>query len=486
MFDHAFPGSGFSRIVRIFMGSGVGRGGLRGLAVLLVLACLAPACAPKAPPLVPGPPKYPEFLQPGVPPDLAQTVAARAHDAAWARLQSGDPRRASREYEDLLRKHPAFYPAHAGLGYTALASRDYKAALAAFDRAVRQAPAYVPALVGRGEALVALKEEGAALEAFNAALEADPELHDVRRRVEVLRFRGLEDVLGEARAARRAGRLADARRRYGDALALTPDSPLVYRELAEVERQAGDLTAALGHVRKAVEIDPNDGGAAVLLGEVLEAQGDVDGAIAAYQRAQSLDAAPDLAERIDRLRRGLAYARLPQQYRELGAQPRATRADLAALIGIRLEPVVTAARPRYAGLVTDARGHWAAEWIFAVARTGLMEPLPNHTFQPNAPVRRGELAQAVARVLNVIAAKDPRVGAAWSARRVSFSDLGPGHTMYGPASAAVAAGVLDKDDNDRFGASRVVTGAEIVAAVERLEQLAQRAGFPRVKAATLP
>ena len=34
------------------------------------------------------------------------------------------------------------------------------------------------------------------------------------------------------------------------------------------------------------------------------------------------------------------------------------------------------------------RGNWAAPWIMAVARAGLMEVYPNHTFQPNAIVRR--------------------------------------------------------------------------------------------------
>lgn len=458
----------------------------RWAALALLLALAVPACAPKAAPIVGGPPAYPEYPYPAVPAGQLRSAPARAHELAWARLQSGDPRRAAREFDELTRRQPGFHPAWAGRGFTALATRDFKGALAAFDRALAREGRYVPALVGRGEALIGLGRQDAALEAFSAALEVEPDLPDVRRRVEVLRFRGLDDQLAAARAARKAGRYDAARATYAAALAVSPDSGFVYRELAEVDREAGDLDAALGHARDAVRLDPNDGAATLLEAEILEARGEVREAVEAYRRAQALEAAPGIAVRIEALEQRLAFGQLPQQYRDLPAAARVTRGDLAALLGIRLQPVVGATPPRQAGLVTDARGHWAASWIAAVARAGLMEPLPNHTFQPGAAVRRGELAQVAARVLAVIAKKDPGLAAAWTGKRLAFTDLGAGHVMHGPASMAVAAGVLGRVEGDRFGAARPVTGAEAMAAVERLERLAERAGFPRVKGAALP
>ncbi len=454
----------------------------------LVLAVLlwVPACAPKAPPIAPGPPRYPEFLFPPVPAALAHGAPARAYELAWARLQSGDVRRAGQEFDDITRKSPEFHPAWAGRGYTALAAHDYRPALAAFDRALARDGKYVAAVVGRGEALLGLKQEGEALEAFSLALAIDPGLPEVRRRIEVLKFRGLEDLLAGARAARRAGRVEEARAKYAAALEASPDSGLVHRELGEVEREAGDLGAALDHARRAAALDPDDGAAVLLEAEVLEALGEIEPAIEAYQRAAALDAAPDLAARVDELRRRVAFGLLPQQYRDLDKAPRVTRGDLAALVGIRLQPVVAAAAARTSGLVTDARGHWAAPWITAVARAGLIEPLPNHTFQPGAIVRRGELAQVASRVLAVIGRRDPALAERWAGKRLSFPDLGPGNLLHGPASAAIAAGVLARVEGEGFGASRPVSGAEAIAAVERLERLAERAGFARVKAAVLP
>ena len=64
-----------------------------------------------------------------------------------------------------------------------------------------------------------------------------------------------------------------------------------------------------------------------------------------------------------------------------------------------------AARDAKPVVLTDIRGNWAAPWIQAVTRAGVIEAFPNHTFQPNATVRRGDLAQAVSRVLALIGAR---------------------------------------------------------------------------------
>ena len=55
-----------------------------------------------------------------------------------------------------------------------------------------------------------------ALAAFERALIVDPSLTDLNRRVEVLRFRNVQDVIDAAQTAAKAGRLDDARR-FGEA-----------------------------------------------------------------------------------------------------------------------------------------------------------------------------------------------------------------------------------------------------------------------------
>ena len=155
-----------------------------------------------------------------------------------------------------------------------------------------------------------------------------------------------------------------------------------------------------------------------------------------------------------------------------------TRAQLAALFGVRLDALLTRAPRRNAVVLTDTRDNWASPWIQSVSRAGVMEPFPNHTFQPNAVVRRGDLALAVTRALSLIAAgggsADARLAASWRNSRRRFPDLSPGHLSYPAASAAVDAGVMQAADDGSFQLQRPATGAEALAAVRKLEELSGR------------
>ena len=62
---------------------------------------------------------------------------------------------------------------------------------------------------------------------------------------------------------------------YLAAIEASPDSPFLHRELADVERRAGRLDAALEHASQAAALEPDEPRTHVLLGEIYEAQGDV-------------------------------------------------------------------------------------------------------------------------------------------------------------------------------------------------------------------
>jgi len=443
-----------------------------GLALIVIVSCAVSACAKK--PIVTAPavtaPKFPEFMQPIVPQSLAASPAAENEKNGWAYLQSGDFKSAEREFTMALRLAPAFYPAEASLGYLELARKDPKAALLRFDRALQAHQSDAPALVGRAQALIALNREDDALAAFEGAVAADPSLTDIARRVEVMRFRGAERTVERARQAARSGQADEAMQLYRTAVNASPDSPFLYRELAAVERQANQIDSALEHFRKAVALDPSDARSLAQIGEMLEARDDYAGAEQAYSAAIAIESSTDLESRLAALRARTALARLPAEYRAIDQAPQITRGDLAALIGIRLAPLVEDGNRADAALMTDVRAHWAASWILAVARAGVIEPFPNHTFQPRGVVRRTDLAQAVARLLPRAAARNAQLRT-WQAARLRFSDLSTSHLAYPAASLAVASGVLKAADN-AFQPSRIVSGPEAIEAVSRLEALA--------------
>jgi tetratricopeptide (TPR) repeat protein len=439
------------------------------VAVLLMASACAPALAPA--PVVTAP-KYPEFVRPAVPAEFAGSAAAINENRGWAFLQSGDLKTAEHEFTAALKNDARFTPAVAALGYLDLARKDAKTALSRFDKALAERPEDVGTLAGRGQALLALDRTADAIAAFEAALALDSSLIDVRRRVDVLKFRTLEREIADARQAAGAGRLDDAAARYERAIAAQPDSPFLYRELAAIERRQDKTDAALEHFRQAVALDPSDARSLVQIGDILDARGELDESIAAYEKAVELEPAPEVEKKLADARDRAALATLPAEFRAIDEASQVTRADLAALIGVRLAPLLQASSQNEAALITDVRTNWAQPWIMAVARAGIMEPFANHAFQPRTLVRRSDLAVAAARILERIAAQHPAAASAWENSRLQFSDLAPGHLAYPAASAAVAANVLKTTSDKAFQPSRPVTGAEAVEAITQLESLA--------------
>jgi tetratricopeptide (TPR) repeat protein len=293
----------------------------------------------------------------------------------------------------------------------------------------------------------------------------------VRERIEVLRFRAVEAEVARARQAAEAKRYAEAQQAYERALAVSPESAFLRRELAAVQRETGRLDAALTNVRRAVDLDPSDARAFVTLGEIHAARTEFVAALGAFERAESIEPSEATRSKIRDVRERARLARLPDEYRSIPQTKELTRAQLAALVAVRLDHLVKGARSSDAAFITDTRGGWAEDFILRVARAGVMEVYPNYTFQPGVPVRRGELASVVSRLLTILAGARPALADRWRNPQYAFSDLPPGHLSYPAAALAVTSGVMPALEGNTFQLSRVVTGAEAIAAVERIEKL---------------
>jgi tetratricopeptide (TPR) repeat protein len=441
-------------------------------ASLIMMVTLAGCAAKTARPTTTGP-VFPQFPFPTVPETLesADQAAAQGHREAWGMLQGGNARAAARKFSSVVKDAPSFYPADAGLGYSALAQHDYRSALNGFDKALVAAPDYLPALLGRAEALEATNQIADAVAALDAIVRVDPSRTDLRTRADSLRFRGIEDLVAQARKAQQSGKLDEARGAYGRAIQSSPDSAFLYRELAGVEKQANQLERAEEQVQTALRLDPRDAAAHVFAAEIADARGNLKVALDEYQKARDAGDRPDLADRVRDVERRLAIASMPDAFRAIGTAPQVTRADLAVLIGVHLDAWLTQLPQVAPGLMTDIRDHWAERWILTVTRAGLMEVYQNHTFQPDTPVDRATLARVVSRALNLLAARDEGLARRWQQAQPTFNDLPPTHVSYPAAALAVAAGLLQNGADNNFEPTRPVSGSEAVAAVGRLETM---------------
>ncbi len=443
----------------------------RALVLSLTLGAAAAGCARTVAPPVVTTPRYPDYIFPGLSqPDPKQADLLRDHDAAWRWFQAGDLARAETGFAAVLKRSPQFYPSDTAMGYLDLARKDFESAGQRFDRVLQSNVSYVPALVGRGEALLALSREDAALASFESAVKLDPQLQGIARRVEVLRARAQQENVANARKAAQANRLEEAARLYAQAIAASPDSAFLVRDLAEVEAKQGKTDEALARYQRVIDMDPTDATSRMRIGEILDARGDFGGALKMYSDANNLEPTAELRRRITAIEARLAYLKLPPDYRAIPNAASITRGDLASLIGIRLAPLIERA-PAQPVVITDARNHWAADWIMATASAGVMEPYGNHTFQPRNAIQRSDLAQAVARMLKVIAAGRPQLLKDWQSRAQKMGDVGVSNLHFVDASLSVAAGILPLADGGLFQLSRPVSGAEAIDAVTRIERL---------------
>ena len=440
----------------------------RSWGAIIALALVSGACAARLP--VVTDPAYPESLFPSVPGQYEGSAVATQHEEAWLYFQSGDLVTAQARYTVLLDRTPDFHPAVTGLGWLCLARDDHTAAAEYFSRATQADPVYVSALVGHGRAMLGLGRAADALESFEAALTVEPALPRLGREVEELRFTLVSEQLAGARAAAEAGRFAEATEAYQRVIAASPDSGFLHVELGRVEQQQGNLNAALQHATEAVRLDAEDGGAFLLQGEIYEANADLESALTAYERADAADPTDDSARNIERIAGLMFLAELPAEVGEIPSKPSVTRADLAALIGVRFRELLaeTGERPV---IITDSRDHWGSQWIQAVADAGIMDVDAAYRFDPSGPVRRGELAEVVVDTLDLIGNQEGVVPSS-GAGGLTISDMSATHLSHGAAQRAVTAGVMAALENNTFQPSRLVTGPEAEEAVDRLADLA--------------
>ena len=229
-----------------------------GIAVLLVTSFLISGCTSAPIPVTPSTPQYLDYLFPSVPEHLSGQTGVQHHNEAWRALQAGYLTQASIGFSTALNGKREFFPALVGLGYVALAERQTTLALERFLEVLVDEPSYVPAWVGQAEAFLASSMELEALRAYEKAFALDSSLDTIKRRVEVLRFRKLQSLITSAQKADTDGRHVAAAQAYNEALEISSESAYLYRGLAAMEREIGNVGSALENIMRANSLEPGN------------------------------------------------------------------------------------------------------------------------------------------------------------------------------------------------------------------------------------
>ena len=171
---------------------------------------------------------------------------------------------------DVLREGLTLYPnaveLHVGVGYARLAREEFAWARKSFEESLVLDPEHEDALAGLGETLLKFGQHRAALKNFRRILE--------------LGYRDdVELMLQAGRALFREGLIEDAREFFDIAVQQVPDSAEAVACVGYTEHRLGDDNAAIGTLRRALQLDGDHSEARIYLGNILYDRGEYEGAL---------------------------------------------------------------------------------------------------------------------------------------------------------------------------------------------------------------
>ncbi len=400
-----------------------------------------------------------DYVYPAPPTPVAPQIG-RDLTEAWRAVEIGDVEWAQKEYRKLLRRDPQFLSARVGLAYALMRAGSHAEARRRFDAVAGSQTDYLPALVGAASLARRSGDSERALNLLRHAATLDPEHDVVRRRLAEVKMQMVERHVAEARAALAEGREQAGLDALRAALEVAPEVGGVRIELANALAARGRGHDAISLLDAAPAPDREVSRRLAVL--LTQAERYVD-ALTVYRRILAL--APDDrdARRLaNDVRGSLELQQMPPGYRKIPAAKRISRADLAGLIGKKVTALDRLEAPK-AQVATDIVSSWARPYIVTVVAHQIMTLYPNHTFQPLATIRKGELAFAIARVLDLLEfpeSNGPRI-----------TDMSPSHLFHSAAVRAVAAGLMEVTAKGGFEPWRPVSGEQAVTIIENLARL---------------
>jgi tetratricopeptide (TPR) repeat protein len=421
-----------------------------GLVPLVLASCGGP------PPRAPLPPGE-DYVYPTPGPGELGPSEVRGSEDAWKEILGGEGAKGEQDYVRLLSRRPGAVSLRTGRAYAYLRQGRFADAQRSFERVLETSPDYVPALVGGASAAARASDPEGALDLYRRALAQAPDDVKIQRRLGELKVRVTENSVAEGRALEEKGDRDGAIEALGRAIKAAP-------ELAEVRLDLARLLAAKGDQEAAIVVlagDPARTREVLLkLAELLTAQHKLDRSLEIYHELMTRDAKD--AEALNRsleIRKTLEFEGMPEEYRKIYDSQRLSRGELAALLSIKVRSLqrLKESEPPVA---VDISGSWAREHIIKMLSLNIMDVYPNHTFQPGAVVRRGDLAQALGRILDL--AQVP------AGRGPQASDVSSNNVHFEAVSRTLAAGLMTLTAGGAFEEWRPVSGREAADAIEAL------------------
>ena len=393
----------------------------------------------------------------------------------WSLLRDGRFSQAERQFIDALAagsvvSTEGLAAAFSGLGFSRLGQSRNREAEDAFGQALAEQPGYSPARLGLA---LLLRFEGRfdeSVTVYHQLSAGHPASAMLKLEATVVRLEAVQLLVRRGEAAEDRGDPQAAAAHFRQAADLDPEMPQLRGLLAGALKTGGhydEAIEALGHALVLADGEEANAYRSRLAWLELE-HGRPDRAVAWFSAL--LQTSPgDLALQ-DGLKRAEGKLReelLPPEYHRLLEGGLLTRGGLAAIIVLALgwddfAGGTPGVRPR---VIRDAGSHWAKPYIRAVVNREVMELYQNHTFRPEMPVTRGELAFAACRLLGQDE-EGTTVG-----RTVVISDLSRDHRHFDCICRLVGLGLLERFPDNTVRINAEATGADALFLISSIHRL---------------
>jgi len=369
---------------------------------------------------------------------------ARDYAALWARFLAGNSDdRLEKDLDNFSKKQKTFDPALVIAGYIRLYLRDYMGASQKFTQAVAINPKNRIAVYYLAEIAYLNQEYARAADLYTQLAASDTPYPDIETKRQRAVLRATDEVLRSGARAEDENRLGDAEQAYRHALTMLPKEALLHQHLADLLVRENKPAEAEAERKVAEELVPRRAGSS---------------------SPASDPASGNDSDTLDDLGR---WGNDINRFHEIRNAESTTREQLALLL-VRYFPQLMEMR-QTPQIVTDTQNSVASAEIQTVVGLGLIDPLPNHTFEPSSPVTRGDLALVLARMIRVL-------GLSQTAPPPSAApDLDPTSALYPEAQLVLGLGLMTLQDSGSFNVSGEVSGKEAVRSAERLFRLFQQA-----------
>lgn len=388
-------------------------------------------------------------------------------------------------FNQTLEQDPNYVKAYEGLGEVYLLQGKYQLAEQNYLKALELGSLSLSTLLSLGSVQARQGKYEEALNTYQKALEISPQNAVVLDRLTSLQTVVSDAHLQKGLELKRREELDAALKELQAAQKLAPRQLGLLVEIGYIFLEKNEYDEADKYFQEVLTRQPDFISALLGAGEVQLAKGNPENARSYFEKVLNLE--PDniqartFMEKLQGLGVELKPAptpaipqEYPREYLDIARHETLTRGELAVLIffGLDLENKIQTlpdlASAYQVQFISDISGHWAKSYIVKITAYGLMEVFPDHTFQPDDVVIRGELAAIIDRIFTAFS--KPLIIDPTRASSISFRDVSPENIYYRAVMATYLAGILDNVSDSEFGLSKPVSGSEAMEIMARVKE----------------